>query len=167
MHFQNKTWVSVLQSTQDVHVHGLAFLNGLLLFTDPKHHRICTHKDNQVQTWAGSDREGSQDGPVMLSSFGQPTGITTEREQNTYIVDTQMGSVKLLVDLKPTALFLSNIGQLYAAFGVHMKRKKSISAPIVQGVQTVEDINDYIQAITRDVQEDIGKTVTNGPEGTV
>lgn len=84
MHYQNKTWVSVLQSTQDVHVHGLAFLNELLLFTDPKHHRICTHKDNQVQTWAGSDREGSQDGPVMLSSFGQPTGKRLQISTTTF-----------------------------------------------------------------------------------
>ena len=87
-------------------MHGLAYLNDLLLFTDPNHHRICTHNDNQVQTWAGSDIEDSQDGPVKLSSFEQPNIITTELEQNRYIVDTKMGSVKLLV-----------------AFGVHIKGK--------------------------------------------
>jgi hypothetical protein len=104
---------------------------------------------------------------LQICKFGQPTGITVEKEHNIYIVDTQIGAVKLLVDTKPTAKFCKHIGVLYDAFGIHRKGQKVDSAPIGQGMENVNIVNAYLNEVTNAVHEAVGKNNTNGPDGTI
>ena len=45
------------------------------------------------------------DGPSVTCKFGQITGIAVEQEKNVYVVITQLGNAKLLVNPQPTVSF--------------------------------------------------------------
>ena len=168
--WSNSNWNVILSSVDQIQMHGFDFIGDNLIITNPvaKKVQLVTAIDDRhkVRDWAGSG-EGPQDGPACKCQFGQPTGIVVENNKTVYVTDTQTGSIKLLVDIRPAAKFCTNIGRLYAAFGIHKKGQAPIQVDIQHGLALMEDVSQYIDEISSVVTDNIDKIVTNGPDGTI
>lgn len=132
--------------------------------TAPEDHRVYAFKDGRTEVLAQNGVLGNKEGSTRTCQFGQPTGIFVEKA-SIYVTDAQVGSVKLIVDLEPTVQFLQCLGNIFQAFRNHEKGQRVERAPLQTGIQALEMANDYLRTATHAVQEDVGKGVTNGPEG--
>ena len=164
MKFVDNHWDRIVEGS----VYAFAVkTNGDIVYTDPDNHRLCLSVNGRSEVLAGTDEVGNVDGPTNRCSFGQPAGICLESECNIYITDVQMGTVKLIAGLAPTVRYLQCIGKLFGSFGIHKKGAKVQSAPLLQGCQGLNEVDEYITLITEAVRDNTGKTITNGPEGTI
>ena len=138
-----------------------------LLFTDPSNHRIWKFEGRHVNPWAGCGAEGDLDSPSVACTFEQITGIAVAREKNVYVVDTQLGNVKLLVDSQPTAYFLQHLGLSYKTFGVYKKGTTTIVTSLELAIPSVSNVEQYVESTIVTIRNEIGRTVTNGPDSTI
>jgi thiol-disulfide isomerase/thioredoxin len=73
-------------------------LKGDVLFiAQAGHHQIWTLdlKEKELARYAGNGRETREDGPLVRSSFAQPSGLTTDGT-NLYVADSETSSIRSL-----------------------------------------------------------------------
>ena len=153
-------WTVILHASEDIHIHGIDFMGEIPVFTNTKKHKLQTIVDGEIRDFAGSGAEGSKDGPSTRCQFGQPAGIVIERNHSIFVVDTQMGTVRLLVDVGPSAQFCRNIGVLFQAFGMHKKGQPPVPVNLDDALELIQSVQRYIQETTSVVRAEIGTETT-------
>ena len=78
-----------------------------------------------------------------------------------------MGTVTLIINLPLTVRYLWCTVKLYRGFSINKKGENVQRAPILQGIQLLEEVDCYINSVKRAVQDHTGKMKTNGPKGTI
>ncbi len=79
---------------------GLLWWNGGLLVSDSANQRLrrvlpgATAGSTSVQTWAGSGRVGTDDGPASAATFEVPLGLWAGTDGSVYVVDGPAGSLR-------------------------------------------------------------------------
>ena len=124
-------------------------------------------RNGTVTVIAGTGEEGNKNGSGNCAAFGQPMGLCTEGD-NIFLMDAQIGAVKLVMTVTGTIQFLENLGKFYGAFSVHLKNRPSKRHTIEEAHEMVKDVSAYIKSTVLSVQEiRNSNNVTNGPQGTV
>ncbi len=138
------------------------------VYCDPHTHTIkALHPDGTIHIMTGNGKEGNNDGKAVHAEFGQPMDLCTEYEENIYITDAQTGCIKIITKITGITEFFKHLGLLYESFSVHLKNQDKPSIDIDDAVAKLEQVAKYIADTSKCIQDQLGKPVTNGPEGTV
>ena len=110
-----------------------AYLGNNLYFTSG--HKLM-HFDitlnDQPSTVAGNE-EGYKDGPGTEAKFRTPYGLCLEGK-TIFLTDPSCSRIVLICPLDGTKLFMSNLGKVYDAYGIHVRyvgKKTCISYKLV------------------------------------
>ena len=71
--------------------------------------------------------------------------MCVEFEKNIYMLDIQVGSVRIVTSMAGTLTFLQQLGKLYRAFGVHIKGHQVPEPRLLDCARKVEEIESYLQ----------------------
>lgn len=142
--------------------------DGKVAFTDQTRRQVMhLDRNGTVTVIAGTREEGNKNGSGSCAAFGQPMRLCTEGD-NTFLMDAQIGTVKLVTTVTGTIQFLENLGKFYSAFSVHLKNRPTKRHTIQEAHKMVKDVSAYIKSTVLRVQEIRNSNkVPNGPQGTV
>jgi len=142
--------------------------DGKVAFTDQTRRQVMhLDRNGTVTVIAGTREEGNKNSSGSCAAFGQPMRLCTEGD-NTFLMDAQIGTVKLVTTVTGTIQFLENLGKFYSAFSVHLKNRPTKRHTIQEAHKMVKDVSAYIKSTVLRVQEIRNSNkVPNGPQGTV
>lgn len=160
---------SILYRSRGAKCIVVPFQRGILLSNPVTARLHQIDKNGEIQSFAGSEVECCQDGPVAECQFRQPIGICVEFDNVVYLCDAQSNSVKVLTPLSETARFLGALGKLYDAFSVHKKGQsippRSLPAAVNKVRQCEEVLSEYENSVR--CIEGCSEIALNGPQGMV
>lgn len=137
-----------------------------IVFGDMGSRKIKVYSNGDVEIIAGTGEEGNSDG--TRASFSQLMGICVENGKNIFVTDAQVGAVKLITDVRCAIKFLENLGQLYYAFSMHHKHKRTHTSILQEAGDMMKTLSEYLQGTVQSAQTLLDRNrQTNGPEGTV
>lgn len=133
---------SELDTPWDVLAH-----NGLIYIAMAGQHQLWLYdpKKQEIQHFAGSGREGIDDGPIADASFAQPSGLTTDGT-TLYVADPEASAVRA-VDLR------GNTARIRTAVGGDMFTAK-VKTLIGLGLFTFGDVDGMGNEVR--LQHDLG-----------
>ena len=159
----------VIYKAQNARCTVAPFQNGIILTDQVAASLFKIDGDGNVQIFAGTKVEGSQDGPVLECQFKQPTGICVEFDSVVYVCDAQSNSLKIITPLSETARFLNSVGKLYNAFSVHKKGQSPTPRTLPEATEKVKECKQMLAEYENSVRsiEGCSEMTLNGPQGMV
>ena len=125
-------------------IHSISALqDGSIAFTDQDSRQLkILQSGGAVKVIVGTGEESNKSGSGGHSIFGQPVGICTEGA-GIFVTDGQIGTIKLVTNLKGTIEFLENLGKMYRAFSVHHKYQQHKNCTLKEAHQMVKAVSSY------------------------
>ena len=168
---KNLERVVVLQNDPPpiVRIHSISALQDRTMpFTDQDSRQLkILQNGGAVKVIAATEEESNKNGFGCHSTFGQPMCVCTEGA-SIFVTNGQIGTIKLVTNLKGTVEFLENLGKLYRAFSVHHKNQQHEDCTLKEAHQMVKAVSSYCNGTTENVKSRNHITsTTNGPQGTV
>ena len=142
-----------------------------VLFTDPHKRQILAYCPATAVTdvFAGNGVEDLIDGPLLQSSFRQPSGIGVEFNNVVYVTDAMSASISMITTKINMIAFQKDLGGLYNAFSTHRRGEHydiyTLPDACELGSQCKKRLLENQELITQNV--DNLPNALNGPQGNV
>ena len=124
-----------------------AYKNGLL-FTCKDDQKAYLWKDERMETFAGSDENGSRNDTVAYARFHTPTRLCVEFDHVVYVADYGFGPMRQITTLKHTASFLHALNKVIDAFSIHDKHRNYKEKTLEEAIHLVSDC---VQVMTHNI----------------
>ena len=124
---------------------------------------------NELTPIAGiAKTEGYKDGTSMTSRFNRPYGLCSEG-RSMYVTDAAYGRIVIMSDMSGTLSFLHSLGNMYRAFGIHVKKEKPKEVDLQETACCVNDTVNFLNQHIENAKLIQGLTVqvTIGPQATI
>ena len=122
-----------------------AYKDGFLFTT-----KYCIYfwKTSGLDLFAGqATKEGSRDGLASYCCFYEATGITIKFDNVVYVCDRNVGSIKIITELKETTKFLGGLQSIINAFSDHEKHRSFSLKTLDEAISLVSSCNEIIKSI--------------------